>query len=71
MMHHQLTHSPMIPLCGDGGWVPGDGDVMSQTMCLKCRTISDTCRWFRTETKTNASSLFLFFRISGPLLGVF
>ena len=24
-------------------------DVLSQTMCLKCRTISNNCRWFQTE----------------------
>ena len=47
----KLIHNLMPPLCEDGEKVPRDGDVLSQTMCLNCRTISSSCRWFRTEQK--------------------
>ena len=35
----QLRKSLMPPVCEDGGQVLGDGNVLSQTMCLKRRTI--------------------------------
>ena len=31
--------------------VTGNGDAPSRTMCLKRRTISNTCRWLRTDPK--------------------
>ena len=40
----------IIP-CEEGRWGTGNGNVLSQTMCLKRRTISNTCRWFRTVKK--------------------
>ena len=43
------THSLTAPLCEDGGQVLGDGNVLSQSMCLERRTISNTCQWLRTE----------------------
>ena len=48
----------MPPLCEDSGKVSGGGNVLSQTMCLKRRTILNTCRWFQTEqTKRDEESI--------------
>ena len=38
----KLTRSFMPPLCKEGGYVTGNGNVLSWTMCLKCRAISNT-----------------------------
>ena len=38
-------------LLGESVLVLKKGNVQSQTMCLKCRTLSNSCRWFRTGQK--------------------
>ena len=40
----ELTHSLMPPLCEEGRPVPGNGNVLSETMRLKRRTISNLFR---------------------------
>ena len=49
----ELTCSLMPPLCEEG--VMGNGNVLSQTMCLKRRTVLNACRWFGTFTKKSRS----------------
>ena len=47
----ELTLNLMPPLCEEGRWVTGNGNVLSHTMCRKHWTILNTCRWFWTTKK--------------------